>query len=365
MKKKKNIQFLSKRILGHRKESPVPGSGEGQLDLDTDKEITDFISTLKSKDLSIPTGKNFEDFYQKVEFAEKTTLKPQYFRNTRREVLRVAVVLLPFIILASLTFFYFQGKKETSYEVLSTLKGSKTKIILEDGTKIWLNSESELRYPSTFKGAGKRTVKLIGEAYFDVAKNEKKPFEVLAAGYKFKVLGTAFNIKAYPGEDKMQTTLEHGKVSVEKIISESDNESRKIISLKPKQTIVIYNDNIIDENQNKLHDKLDSLETLCAEELKEVQNNKPTLLMDDDDLSPYLSWKDNKLVFRDVTVGEMVNDLERWYNINVVIADAKIKDIKFTAIFTTETTEQAIKAISMAANVNYEINNNLVILKTN
>lgn len=365
MKKKKTIQFLSGKSIHDNMEqsASVIRKDKPNENLSANEEINDFFSSLKSKDHSIDTGKDFESFYQKIEFVDKTTIKSHYKRNTGKVLIRVAAVLLPLAILASLTFYYLKDKNEVKYEVLSTLKGSKTKVVLEDGTQIWLNAESELKYPSTFKGKDKRVVNLKGEAYFDVTKNKKKPFEVYAAGYKFKVLGTAFNIKAYPGEGKMQTTLEHGKVNVEKIISEDKNESRKIVSLKPKQTIVIFNNGLDAEYSTTDKNKNDSLNSVSTIKLNKASKNEKALLIDNSDLSPYLSWKDNKLIFNDVCVGEMIHDLERWYNINVVIADDSIKNIKFTATFTTETTEQAVKAISLAANIDYVIDNNTVIFK--
>ena len=100
------------------------------------------------------------------------------------------------------------------YNTLVTPRAGQFKLILPDGTQVWLNNASSLRYPSSFTGAN-RTVELTGEAYFEVAKNTAQPFQVKAGGLSVQVLGTGFNISAYPDDPDIRTTLVQGKIKVE------------------------------------------------------------------------------------------------------------------------------------------------------
>lgn len=375
MRKKKKIQSFLDKGLVSGKNQPIVGngvklSGWESNNLDNvkdngeklDKSLTNFFSTVRTKDLLIQTDKNFEAFFQKVDFVEKTIIKPQYLKKSRGFLYKVAAILLPFAIIAPIMFYYLHNNnEEVKYEEVSTLKGSKTRIVLEDGTTVWLNSDSELKYPSTFKNKEKRVVKLAGEAFFNVTKNEKQLFEVHTGSYNLKVLGTAFNVKAYPGENKMQTTLEHGKVDVEKLSFE-DGKPQHIVSLKPKQTIVIYDN----KKQIEIHGEDVKKGAGKIEEVAEKNlEKKSAVLIESEDLSPYLAWKDNKLIFNEIRIIDMVNDLERWYNINIEVADESIKDLKFTATFTTETADQALQAICLAAKIDYDIKKDRVVLKAN
>ena len=105
------------------------------------------------------------------------------------------------------------AKDAVSYNVLSTPRGGQFRLLLPDGSKVWLNAESSLRFPTAFNGS-ERSVELKGEGYFEVAKNAKQPFVVGTSGQKVTVLGTHFNIQAYPDEPGSRTTLLEGRVEV-------------------------------------------------------------------------------------------------------------------------------------------------------
>ena len=116
---------------------------------------------------------------------------------------------------------------EVSYNTLATSRGRQFKIILSDGTKVWLNAASSIHYPLSFTNQNERKIELTGEAYFEVAKNERQPFVVTSRNQRVKVLGTHFNINSYPDEPVIKTTLVEGAVEVnQKIVLQPGEQSR-------------------------------------------------------------------------------------------------------------------------------------------
>ncbi len=181
-------------------------------------------------------------------------------------------------------------EQQVVYNTLLVARGEEYKVVLADGTAVWLNSESELKYPVAFNGT-QREVYVKGEAYFDVSKNPEKAFIVHAADVKTKVLGTEFNVMAYGAEEVVEVTLVEGIVNVEA------GESNKTI-LPGKQILV-------------------SKETLILEE-KSVNTNL------------YSSWKDGIIYFDEINLEKLTEKLSRWYDIDFVFEDEKLKGYAFT-----------------------------------
>lgn len=196
--------------------------------------------------------------------------------------------------------------------------GSRTHIELGDGTKVWLNHGSKLKYPYRFEGKN-RKVFLTGEAYFEVAHNSKFPFIVGTNRLDVKATGTAFNVSAYPDDPLVQTTLVEGKV----ILYERKSNS-EIKALTPGECLKF------DTQKNSY-----SLET--GNTLK------------------YTSWKDGLLVFKNDNVEDIAKKLARWYNIEVEITNQKIREYPFTATFSDETLPQVLELLSLATPVSYQL----------
>lgn len=175
--------------------------------------------------------------------------------------------------------------------------GKKSMIVLSDGTKVWLNAGSQFIYPSSFLRK-KREVVLIGEAYFDVAKNPEKPFIVRASDMRVKVLGTKFDVSAYPEDPIIEAILEEGSVSLE-VMSKGLLGHSKEILLKPNQKISL----------NK-----ESGET----RIREV------------DVSMYTSWKDGMLKSEKEDLARLIKKVERYYNINIKIEDPLVGGYKIS-----------------------------------
>jgi transmembrane sensor len=176
----------------------------------------------------------------------------------------------------------------TQYNTLFNPRGSKViSLTLSDGTKVWLNSESSLRYPASFASAAvNRDVEVTGEAYFEVKHNSKQPFKVhLPNGSIVEDLGTAFNINSYADENDIKTTLVEGSVKITNTISNSPASS---VTLRPGEQ---------------------STQSISNRVIR-VQNNV--------DMDEVLSWKSGWFDFDNITLPAIMRQLSRWYDIDVV-----------------------------------------------
>lgn len=225
-----------------------------------------------------------------------------------RQMLAVASVLLVGLIIGSLIFIQLQ-KPPVTVQNVSTPFGARTQIVLPDGSNVWLNSGSTFSYPDRFKE--ERVVELDGEAYFSVEKQES-PFIVKTQYGEVKVLGTAFNVKAYDNET-FSTTLEKGSVVF-------TNKYGRQAQLEPGMQV------IFDEKNFKLR----RVETRL-----------------------FTSWKDGQLIFRDEPLKNMVTQLERWYNVKIELKDQNISNLKFTGTLEMETFSEVMELIKVTTPIKY------------
>ncbi len=228
-------------------------------------------------------------------YEEKKQTRNSFVRhlfNLSHYYQRIAAILFVPLILGSCFYlFYFQNKDENFYIAEAPL-GQKAKIELPDGTTIWLNSGSQIRYSSGFNKKG-REVELKGEAFFDVAKNPKKPFFVNTPSLAIEVTGTRFNVNAYTDEPDVETALVEGKV---KVILKNEKDAYQLSPGK----ILTYS--------KALHQVSSS-----------VLNEEVTT-----------AWKDNRLIFVDDNFSKLVKKIEKWYNVEVVYDTASFKNNKLT-----------------------------------
>lgn len=177
---------------------------------------------------------------------------------------------------------------EIAYNIASTDRGRQYQIVLADGTTVWLNAESSIRYPLAFNG-NERVVDITGEAYFEVAHNASKPFIVKVNGQQIKVLGTHFNVKAYSNEPVVKTTLLEGSVEIK---TRTDH-----AVLEPGQQA-------------------------------STPYSGSGIAVSDADIEEAIAWKNGKFKFQNTELKELMRQLERWYNINVQY-EANIGDSHF------------------------------------
>lgn len=260
-------------------------------------------------------------------------------------------------VVGGLSYYYFSLDRQPGssaspqvaiHSEVSTRNGSRSKLMLPDGTQVWLNAGSKLTYGKEFNNE-RREVTLVGEAYFDVVKNTEKPFLIHARNVDIRVLGTAFNVKSYPGDKTTETSLIRGTVEV----SINNRPEEKII-LKPREKLVVA----VDEP------------TLGSRVKKAVLANKPVpkVILDRISYEPAdstvieTSWMENKLIFRDESFGELARKMERWYGVEFRFEDTATEELRFTGIFEDESLQQALKALRISWNFNYRINKDVVII---
>lgn len=331
--------------------------------------MEDDWSTFNSKNNNY-TGINesFEVLKNKITSNRNTTLtiseKRRILRNQNRInpkirnlILRIAAGIL--IPLTVGIVAYQAGKNsqpESSNVVFNEIAvpmGSKTQIELSDGTKIWLNSGSKLKYPQKFTGKS-REVELEGEGYFDVVKNPKTPFIVKASDLNIKVLGTSFNVKAYPEEGSVETTLVKGTIQISKVSKSGKTENT--ISLKPKERATYIKEKgklILSEVEKKV-------ETVPIQVEEAPKRKEHILFMKDVDTEQFTAWKDNKLVFKNEDLESLCIKLERWYNVKINLKSKDLRKFHYTGTIENETINDVIKIIQLTMPIDYEIDHSTI-----
>jgi len=266
------------------------------------------------------TSADIEKEYQKVK--QKLGFKKTTMLYLFREVLKYAAVI---IFTFSAAYFLFQIKTEKTsipqeyvWNEIVVPKGQMSEFVFGDGTHVWLNSGSTLRVPANPQ-ADIREAYLEGEAFFDVAKNPERPFLVHTINLDVKVLGTSFNIQAYPDALNMETTLVEGRVE------------------------------ILNKNQIKLAE-------LNKGELLSFSKSDKIGKIEVVDTTPYYAWRDGKMVFKDKPLGDIAKQLERWYNVKINFKDESLKSFRFSGtILKNKPFDQVLQAIKLTAPIRYEI----------
>ena len=226
------------------------------------------------------------------------------------------------ILIISLPIVYQLGRSGNADETFTTITcslGDKSSIVLPDGSLVNLNSGSKLTFNNNFHDKY-RQVSLEGEAFFSVTKNEDVPFIVSANDIRIQVLGTKFNVKAYPDENAVSTTLVEGSVDVKSATQES--------ILKPNQKLV-YN-----------------------------KDDQKMVLYNLSDITPEIEWKDGRLVFRNESLEELELKLERWFDVDIEFADEEVKNRRFTGILERESILEAVTYFNYSDKVGYRIKDN-------
>lgn len=210
----------------------------------------------------------------------------------------------------------------TEYSKLEIPRGGEYTVVLTDGTRVYLNSESSLKFPEDFSGSNQRVVYLTGEAYFEVAKNENQPFVVKCGGYDIKVLGTAFNISNYADNDYSHTTLKEGKVEIVRGAEE--------VLLKPGQQAKWH------------HGRL---------EVKEVN------------VENYTSWMNDNFRFESENMEEILKRISRWYVVDIFYTNHVVKTYHFSGYLPRYANIQdVLELLSLTTDVKFEVKGKTVVV---
>jgi len=311
----------------------------------SDKHIQDLLKAGKWND----TSAEWQAILKRIEpSANKYSLS----RRKLGLAISAAATILVLLSVAAGYFFirYSDLKKQQThgYTYIFSPRGQRTRVILPDSTKVWLNSESSLKYAANYNSEI-REVTTEGEAFFQVQKNPGKPFYVNVDEIKIKVYGTSFNVKAYPEDKSIETTLIEGKLSISSLLPQ--NGIANEIFLKPNEKC-IYMRKTIDIS---LQDKKSAIKVA---DTKKNNHDDATVskVIIKQNINPEEEklWKYGNLIFKDEPFPELAKKIERWYDVRIHFVDEKIKDYKFTGEFNKETINQAMEALMLSSQKSYK-----------
>lgn len=289
--------------------------------------------------------KKYQDQFESKENSETFTVRESWFKQHRF----VAAAIIMLLVLIGSGYFILSsasntGGAKSEYTNIVAGKGIRKVITLPDGTKVWLNGDSKLSYNSKMKEGENRMVSLTGEAFFDVAHDKEHPFIIRTDKVSIKVLGTAFNVSAYPNDKKCETTLLRGSIE----LTVNDDSKQKFL-LKPAEKFALINEEKEKMPKNGIHQSKGG--TLVIEHLTLVKVANKEYVAE-------TSWTDNKLIFDNESLEEITAKLERWYNVQITISSQSIGKYRFTGAFENETVEQALTALQIIKSFNFKINQN-------
>lgn len=230
-----------------------------------------------------------------------------------------------------------------SFNAISTRPSSKTKIQLPDGTQVWLNANSQIVYNTENFGTKEREVNLTGEAFFDVVHNADVPFIIHAENVNITVKGTAFNVKAYPKQKNIETTLIRGLIE----ITTTQDPERKII-VKPNEKIIIPFEPIMEAKNVKPDSSENSLYTISR-----LQKNEKQVLSE-------TVWMKDKLEFDNETFNDLTPQFESWFSVNIHFGDETIKQKRFSGVIEKETLQQTLGAMQLSIPFTWSVKGNEV-----
>lgn len=233
------------------------------------------------------------------------------------------------------------------WQIVQTKKGERRFFKLTDGTEIWLNNESILKVKEGY-GQNHREIQLLGEAYFSVTKNEDLPLHVQTEQTTIEVLGTVFNVRAYPEDESTETALLEGKVRLKVA-----GTTKVDYTLVPGDKVLVSQKNNIKENQGKK--ELTPLVGL------QVEYKKMDLKLKN---AEDYRWIDNKLVFNADPLPVMVTKLSRWYNKVIILESEDLKNEVFSGVFDEKECEQVLDVLrKTGANLQYKTKQDTIYIK--
>lgn len=248
-----------------------------------------------------------------------------------KKMLQYAAILIFVLFLGGKVGTYFSNQADKRFAATNLIEysvpyGSKTSLRLPDGSQVRLNAGTTIKYNQGY-GVWNRNIQLSGEAFFEVSKNKKLPFIVDAKNILVQALGTKFNVKAYPEEKIVETTLLEGSVK----LNNSQNSRAQSVVLEP--------------NQKALIDPADNHFMVSA-----ISSTNDLL------------WISDKWVVKNTKLDALAKLLMRRYNIYIKFDDDRIKNYEFGGTIKDETLEQVLAALTYSAPIKYKINNNEVTL---
>lgn len=288
------------------------------------QEGSDYLEAAMTRDSELIKNE-FADLYVNHDIPSKKIQK-QIWKNIRMKKLkricfRVAAVLIPVVLIVGL-YIQLNSKVDlfgtSEYEEVVVAKGERIQIMFQDGTKVYINSDSKLRYPKKF-ALNTREVFLEGEAYFVVAKNKNRPFIVNLNGPAIHVLGTSFNVQDYPENKDVVVCLDEGNINL-------TLPAEKKYPVQPSERL-IYN-----------------------------KENKQCTISKMNDMQHLSMWKQNVIVFKDTPLPEVIKVLNRWYDVDFKVEDEQAFKYVYTLTSDNALLEKVLMDLEKIAPVKFEYN---------
>ncbi len=298
-------------LYNSEKDTPEPDSSDAEIGEFDKKQIKKIFDALPFAFVLGKANKSKSWAY----------IHLQISKNTNKYVLSflkyAAIVVVAILVGGIGSTLLFTEDENMVYAEVSVPYGQMSQVTLFDGTKVWLNSGSVIRYPNQFN-KNQRNVYLDGEAFFEVTKNLHQPFKVHAKNMEVEVLGTSFNVSAYKNESETTVTLVEGSVYI-------NNESgEKIGELVPGQMAL----------------------------MKEGADHIAYRHVDTDF---YAGWIEGKIVFNDVRLDELAPRLERWYNVEISFEKENLKSMKFSGtLLKNKPIDQILAALELLAPIKFQ-----------
>jgi transmembrane sensor len=289
------------------------------------EKFLEFRNGLSSEDKKLEAGLLIDEI--KTVNVDSAYLKVSRRIKTQSQTTRIitiitriaAVLTLPLLAFTVWSLFFQQktlelAPNEITWHEIQSPAGMRSHVVLPDGSNLWLNAESKIKYSIPFTRQN-REVELSGEAFLKVVKNEKAPFIVNAGTASVKVLGTQFNVKAYPEDEQLEVALAEG--SVEFTGTTADG--------KKAETTLVPNDFLA---MNKTTGKV---------------------LLERKNLNKHISWIKNTIIFDETPMPEVAKTIERWYGVKVIVADAEINKYRFTTTFENESLYRVLELLELSS----------------
>lgn len=321
-----NITFVKKYLYGFTSEeedSKLLNNSEvnGKM-----AEVWDRFADVKTKENNPDTDKMFQLVKLKANIPDKqiySVEEHEYHLKWYKRPMAIAALAIVFLMLGSLGFYYLKPGLNTFTEVVSE-KGQRKEFTLPDGSRVWLNADTRIKYRKKFNEPV-REVFLCGEAYFSVVKDASRPFIVKTYKLDIKVLGTVFNVKSYPGDKTIETTLVTGLVSIEKNADAKLKDNAAPVLIKPKQKAIF---------------------SISAEQIKVEPVN----------IDKTTSWRNGKLVFDNESIDGVIAKLQRWYGVQVeVTGKNNHTEDRYTLTIKDENIEEVIKLLQYTSRITFRV----------
>lgn len=289
------------------------------------EKFIEFRNGLSSEDKKMEAGLLVEEIkfvdidsaYQKVSSRIKTQSQTTRIITI---ITRIAAVLTLPLLAFTVWSLFFQEKpaelaqNDITWHEIQSPAGMRSHVVLPDGTDLWLNAESKIKYGIPFTREN-RQVELSGEAFLKVVKNENAPFIVKAGAASVKVLGTQFNVKAYPEDEKLEIALTEGSIE---FTGTTDDGKKAAATLIPNDFLAM------NKTTGKFH-------------------------LENKNLNKHISWVKNAIIFDETPMPEVAKTLERWYGVKVEVANAEINKYRFTTTFENESLFRVLELLELSS----------------